>query len=93
MKRPREPSGSDSESDGPIDVGREGELEVRRLGCGARGGELAGKPPDGLASAGRILGRRRCGATVKRTNIQDPARSPPFRAVDASWRQQSTSRV
>ncbi|MXQ88149.1 hypothetical protein E5288_WYG017190 [Bos mutus] len=26
MKRPREPSGSDSESDGPIDVGREGEL-------------------------------------------------------------------
>ncbi|XP_077006282.1 hairy/enhancer-of-split related with YRPW motif-like protein [Tamandua tetradactyla] len=26
MKRPREPSGSDSEYDGPIDVGREGEL-------------------------------------------------------------------
>ncbi|XP_004614368.2 hairy/enhancer-of-split related with YRPW motif-like protein isoform X2 [Sorex araneus] len=26
MKRPRDPSGSDSESDGPIDVGREGEL-------------------------------------------------------------------
>nr|XP_012635304.1 hairy/enhancer-of-split related with YRPW motif-like protein isoform X1 [Microcebus murinus] len=26
MKRPREPSGSDGESDGPIDVGREGEL-------------------------------------------------------------------
>ncbi|XP_037011107.2 hairy/enhancer-of-split related with YRPW motif-like protein isoform X1 [Artibeus jamaicensis] len=26
MKRPREPSGSDSESDGAIDVGREGEL-------------------------------------------------------------------
>ncbi|KAJ8779434.1 hypothetical protein J1605_012318, partial [Eschrichtius robustus] len=26
MKRPREPSGSDSESDGPIDVGHEGEL-------------------------------------------------------------------
>uniref|UniRef100_A0A4X1VPH4 Hes related family bHLH transcription factor with YRPW motif like n=2 Tax=Sus scrofa TaxID=9823 RepID=A0A4X1VPH4_PIG len=26
MKRPREPSSSDSESDGPIDVGREGEL-------------------------------------------------------------------
>uniref|UniRef100_A0A9L0IBA3 Hes related family bHLH transcription factor with YRPW motif like n=1 Tax=Equus asinus TaxID=9793 RepID=A0A9L0IBA3_EQUAS len=26
MKRPRQPSGSDSESDGPIDVGREGEL-------------------------------------------------------------------
>ncbi|XP_045627854.1 hairy/enhancer-of-split related with YRPW motif-like protein isoform X2 [Ursus americanus] len=26
MKRPREPNGSDSESDGPIDVGREGEL-------------------------------------------------------------------
>ncbi|XP_040325686.1 hairy/enhancer-of-split related with YRPW motif-like protein [Herpailurus yagouaroundi] len=26
MKRPREPSGSDSESDGPIDVGRESEL-------------------------------------------------------------------
>ncbi|ELK19488.1 Hairy/enhancer-of-split related with YRPW motif-like protein [Pteropus alecto] len=26
MKRPREPSGSEGESDGPIDVGREGEL-------------------------------------------------------------------
>ncbi|XP_008149394.1 hairy/enhancer-of-split related with YRPW motif-like protein isoform X1 [Eptesicus fuscus] len=26
MKRPRQPSGSDGESDGPIDVGREGEL-------------------------------------------------------------------
>ncbi|XP_017654429.1 hairy/enhancer-of-split related with YRPW motif-like protein isoform X3 [Nannospalax galili] len=26
MKRPRAPSGSDGESDGPIDVGREGEL-------------------------------------------------------------------
>ncbi|KAB1268699.1 Hairy/enhancer-of-split related with YRPW motif-like protein [Camelus dromedarius] len=26
MKRPREPIGSDSESEGPIDVGREGEL-------------------------------------------------------------------
>ncbi|KAB1268698.1 Hairy/enhancer-of-split related with YRPW motif-like protein [Camelus dromedarius] len=30
MKRPREPIGSDSESEGPIDVGREGELRPGR---------------------------------------------------------------
>lgn len=39
MKRPREPSGSEGESDGPIDVGREGELRYGpRLGTGRADG-------------------------------------------------------
>ena len=39
-------------------------------------GEPAGNPADAPPSAGRILGRRRCGATVRRTSIRDPALSP-----------------
>ncbi|CAK6440984.1 unnamed protein product [Pipistrellus nathusii] len=82
MKRPRQPSGSDGESDGPIDVGREGEL-----------GQMA-RPPSTPSPSQMQARKKRRGIIEKRRRDRiNSSLSELRRLVPTAFEKQGSSKL